>query len=53
MDRIITMRDIFAALTKELGEAKGRDTFAWYCTTYGVTIADTAPAVVRYEVLGF
>lgn len=47
------MRDIFAALTKELGEDKGRDMFAWYCTTYGVTIADTAPAVVRYEVLGF
>ena len=49
---IITMRTIFAVLTKELGEEKGRDVFAWYCTTYGVSIADVAPDSVRREVLG-
>lgn len=52
MDREITMREIFARLTKELGYEKGKSTFEWYCTTYGVTIADNAPASVRREVLG-
>lgn len=48
----ITMRDIFAALTLELGEAEGRRAFEWYCTTYRVTVADEAPGTVVYEVLG-
>ncbi len=52
MESPITMRTIFAALTKELGEEKGRDVFAWYCTTYGVDIGDIAPDTVRREVLG-
>lgn len=46
------MRDIFPALTKELGEAKGGDVLAWYMNTYGVRIEDEAPASVVYEVFG-
>jgi len=50
--KVISMRTIFSALTKELGEQEGKSTFEWYCKTYGVTIADVAPATVSREVLG-
>lgn len=46
------MRTIFAALVKEMGEKEGPSIFEWYCSRYGVTIADTAPSVVAWEVLG-
>ena len=52
MGTVTTMRDIFAALCKELGEVEARATFEWYCTTYHVTIADNAPETVKREVLG-
>lgn len=47
------MRTIFNALVRELGPDEGCSVFEWYCTTYGVTIADPAPASVRREVLGY
>lgn len=50
--KVISMRTIFSALTKELGEQEGKSTFEWYCKTYGVTITDVAPATVSREVLG-
>lgn len=50
--RTVSMRTIFAALVKELGEKEGPSIFEWYCSHYGVTIADTAPSVVAWEVLG-
>ena len=46
------MRTIFNALIKELGPQEGAAIFEWYCRTYGVTIADEAPASVKHEVLG-
>ena len=46
------MRTIFNALVKELGPQEGAAIFEWYCQTYGVTIADEAPASVKHEVLG-
>ena len=45
------MRDIFPALSKELGEKAG-DVLGWYCNAYGVRIEDEAPASVIYEVFG-
>ena len=48
----ITMRHILKALTREMGETEGKDIFEWYCRTYDVTVADAAPATVRWEVLG-
>lgn len=46
------MRDVFRALTHELGEAEGRSVFEWYCKAYKVTIADIAPDTIAYEVFG-
>lgn len=46
------MRTVFSALCKELGPTEGAQVFEWYCKTYNVTIADEAPATVKYEVLG-
>ena len=46
------MRTIFAALTREMGPKEGSSIFEWYCQTYDVTIADTAPATVAWGVLG-
>lgn len=48
----ITMRHILKALVREMGETEGKDIFEWYCRTYDVTVADAAPATVRWEVLG-
>lgn len=48
----ISMRAVFAALCRELGPVSGPSVFEWYCTTYKVTITDTAPAVVVWEVFG-
>ena len=48
----VSMRTIFAALIRELGENEGKDIFEWYCRNYNVTIIDTAPSVVAWEVLG-
>ena len=50
--RTVSMRTIFAALTREMGQKEGSSIFEWYCQTYDVTIADTAPATVAWEVLG-
>lgn len=50
--RTVSMRTIFAALVEEMGEKEGPSIFEWYCSHYGVTIADTAPSVVAWEVLG-
>lgn len=47
-----TMRSVFHQLVRELGDDAGREMFEWYCRTYGVTIADDAPATVLYEVFG-
>jgi hypothetical protein len=46
------MRTIFAALTREMGPKESSSIFEWYCQTYNVTITDTAPSVVAWEVLG-
>lgn len=46
------MRAVFAALVRELGACEGAGVFEWYCKSYGVTIADDAPAVVAWEVFG-
>lgn len=48
----ITMRHILKALTREMGETEGKDIFEWYCRSYNVSVADAAPATVRWEVLG-
>lgn len=50
--RTVSMRTIFAALTHEMGGKEGASIFEWYCSNYGVTITDTAPSVVAWEVLG-
>lgn len=50
--RTVSMRTIFAALTREMGQKEGSSIFEWYCSNYNVTIADTAPSVVAWEVLG-
>lgn len=50
--RTISMRTIFSALVNECGPNEGASIFEWYCKTYGVTIADSAPATVIREVLG-
>lgn len=52
MGTVGTMRAVFAALCNELGEQEGREVFAWYCSTYNVTIEDDAPASVTREVFG-
>ena len=46
------MRTIYNALIQELGYEDGKATFEWYCKTYGLTIADEAPATIKREVLG-
>lgn len=48
----ITMRNILAALVKEMGENEGKGIFEWYCRAYNVTVADLAPASVTREVFG-
>lgn len=48
----VSMRTIFAALTKELGQSDGTSVFEWYCKTYNLTIADEANETIKREVLG-
>ena len=48
----ITMRHILKALVREMGETEGKDIFEWYCRNYNVSVADAAPATIRWEVLG-
>jgi len=52
MSKKVSMRAVFAALVREMGAHEGAQIFEWYCTTYGVTIADEAPATVAREVFG-
>lgn len=52
MKHPVTMRAVFTALVRELGPVDGPGVFVWYCTTYNVTITDTAPATVAREVFG-
>ena len=50
--KTVSMRTVFSALIREMGEKEGRSIFEWYCQAYDVTITDTAPATVAWEVFG-
>lgn len=50
MKREITIRDVFAQLTKECGYSEGKSIFEWYCSAYNVDIASNAPSRVKAEV---
>ena len=49
----ITMREVFNQLVRECGEQEGKDIFEWYLQAYNLhSIADEAPATIKYEVFG-
>jgi len=51
--RRISMRSVFNALVREMGQKEGSSIFEWYCQTYHVDITNDAPATVAWEVFGY